>query len=205
MTDGGVGPPIPAGTDDGWVFLVRPYPSVERKKNDFWKTMEGRGGPKWSHLPTKKTEEQYMDTWSLKTPSGVNLDFQRRAMNCERSRNFPTGKCDVISGKSVGCGRPELRKDFSSPGVMNPGTREPESVLPAQRNVLNERGRVQSEGTQFFRRSPRMNHRLYYKRKNVCCILIQHLNESIELSYLTTLNTSHLQPLQMLQRPSGIS
>jgi hypothetical protein len=170
MTDGGVGPPIPAGTDDGWGFLVRPYPSVERKKMIFG-----------------------------------SLDFQRRAMNCERSRNFPTGKCDVISGKSVGCGRPAWMKDFSSPGVMNPGTREPESVLPAQRNVLNERGRVQSEGTQFFRRSPRMNHRLYYKRKNVCCILIQHLNESIELSYLTTLNTSHLQPLQMLQQPSGIS
>jgi hypothetical protein len=46
MTDGGVGPPIPSGTDDGWGVLARPYPSVERKKTDFWKTMEGRGGPK---------------------------------------------------------------------------------------------------------------------------------------------------------------
>jgi len=46
MTDGGVGPPIPSGTDDGWGVLARPYPSVERKKTDFWKTMQGRGGPK---------------------------------------------------------------------------------------------------------------------------------------------------------------
>jgi hypothetical protein len=38
MTDGGVGPPIPSGTDDGWGVLARPYPSVERKKTDFWKT-----------------------------------------------------------------------------------------------------------------------------------------------------------------------
>jgi len=46
MTDGGVGPPIPSGTDDGWGVLARPYPSVERKKTDFWKTIQGRGGPK---------------------------------------------------------------------------------------------------------------------------------------------------------------
>ena len=46
MTDGGVGPPIPSGTDDGWGVLARPYPSVERKKIDFWKTIQGRGGPK---------------------------------------------------------------------------------------------------------------------------------------------------------------
>ncbi len=43
--------------------------------------------------------------------------------------------------------KPNL-KGFSSPGVMKPGTSEPESVLPAQRNVLNERGRLQPEGTQ---------------------------------------------------------
>ena len=79
---------------------------------------------------------------------GVNLDFQRHAMNCESSRNLPTDKCEVISGKCVGCGRPEWRKDFSSPGVMKSGTSGLESVLPAQRNVLNERGRLQSEGTQ---------------------------------------------------------
>ena len=46
MTDGGVGPPIPSGTDDGWGVLARPYPSVERKKIDFWKTIQGRGGPR---------------------------------------------------------------------------------------------------------------------------------------------------------------
>ena len=69
-------------------------------------------------------------------------------MNCESSRNLPTGKCDVISGKSVGCGRPAWRKGFSSPGVMKPGTSGLESVLPVLRNVLNERGRLQPEGTQ---------------------------------------------------------
>ena len=65
-----------------------------------------------------------MDTWRRKVPRG-QLNFQRRAMNCESSRNLPTGKCEVISGKSVGCGRPESRKGNSSPGVMNPGTSEP--------------------------------------------------------------------------------
>jgi hypothetical protein len=149
-------------------------------------------------------------------------------MNCESSRNLPTVKCDVISGKSVGCGRPGWRKGFSSPGVMKPGTSGLESVLSAQRNVLNERGRLLPEGTQegasirllistgkvfvlrrgcvhiqFPRRTRRMNHSLYYKRKNVGCILIHCLNESIQLSYLPTLNISHLRPLQMLQRPNG--
>ncbi len=55
MTDGGVGPPIPSGTDDGWGVLDRSYPSVERKRIDFWKTIQGRGGPKESHLPSTKT------------------------------------------------------------------------------------------------------------------------------------------------------
>ena len=70
MTDGGVGPPIPAGTDDGWGVLARPYPVRGKKNNDFWNTMEGRGGPKWSHLPTTKTSQQYMDVWRRKTPRG---------------------------------------------------------------------------------------------------------------------------------------
>jgi hypothetical protein len=42
MTDGGFGPPIRAETDDGWGVLVSPYPSVERKKSDFQKTMARR-------------------------------------------------------------------------------------------------------------------------------------------------------------------
>ena len=70
-------------------------------------------------------------------------------MNYGSSRNLPTGMCDVTSGKSVGCGRPTWRKGFSSSGVIKPGTSGPESVLPAQRNVLNERGRLQPEGTVF--------------------------------------------------------
>jgi hypothetical protein len=55
MTDGKVGPPIPSGTDDGWGVLARPYPSVERKKIDFWKTIQGRGGPKYPHVPSTMT------------------------------------------------------------------------------------------------------------------------------------------------------
>ena len=112
MTDGGFGTLLPAGTDDGWGVLKRPWT---------------RGGG---------------------IHQGVNLDFKRRAMNDESSRNLPTGKCEVISGKSVGCGSPVSRKDNSSPGVMKSGTSEPESMLPAQRNVLNERGSLQPDGTQ---------------------------------------------------------
>jgi hypothetical protein len=41
-----------------------------KKKKDFWKTMEGREGPKWAHLPTTKTTQQYMDTWRRNTPRG---------------------------------------------------------------------------------------------------------------------------------------
>jgi hypothetical protein len=58
------------------------------------------------------------------------------------------GSTWISSGKSVGCRRSVWRKGFSSPGVMKPGTSGPESVLPAQQNVLNERGRPQPEGTQ---------------------------------------------------------
>ncbi len=70
------------------------------------------------------------------------------AEDSKGSRNLPTGKYDVISGKNVGCGRPAWRKGFSSPGVMKPGTSGLESVMPVLRNVLNERGRKQPEGTQ---------------------------------------------------------
>ena len=70
------------------------------------------------------------------------------AVNCERSRYLPTGKCDTTSGKSVGCGRVVPWKGNSSDGVMKTRMREPESGLPTQRNVLNERGRVHPEGTQ---------------------------------------------------------
>jgi hypothetical protein len=65
MTDGGVGPPIPVGTDDGWFWS-----GPERKKTDLEKTIEGRGGTKWPHLPTTKTAQQYMDTWNRQTPRG---------------------------------------------------------------------------------------------------------------------------------------
>ena len=32
--------------------------------------MEGRGGPNWPHLPTTRTEQQYMDAWRRQTPRG---------------------------------------------------------------------------------------------------------------------------------------
>ena len=70
------------------------------------------------------------------------MDFQRHVMNCGSYRNLATGMFDVTSGKRGGCGRPVWRKGFSSPGVMKPGTSGSESVLSAQRNVLNERGRL---------------------------------------------------------------
>ena len=38
--------------------------------------MEGRGGPKWPHLPTTKTAQQYMDAWRRKTPRG-HLGFPK--------------------------------------------------------------------------------------------------------------------------------
>ena len=109
--------------------------------------MRGEEGQSGRTFPPRRPRNS---TWTRGGArlQGVNLDFQRRAMNCESSRKLPTGKCEVISGKSVGCGRPAWRKGFSSPGVMKPGTSGLESVLPAQRNVLNERGRLQPEGTQ---------------------------------------------------------
>jgi hypothetical protein len=108
--------------------------------------MEGHGGPKWSDLPTTKTTQQYMDTWRWKTPRG-QLGFPKTRDELREVKEF--AECDVISGKSVGCGRSVWRKDFSSPGVMKSVTIGPESVLPAQRNVLNERGRLLPEGTQY--------------------------------------------------------
>ena len=53
---------------DGGFRLVR-TPSVQQKKQ-ISATMEDRGGPKWPHLPTTKTAQQYMDAWRQKTPSG---------------------------------------------------------------------------------------------------------------------------------------
>jgi hypothetical protein len=73
----------------------------------------------------------YNSTWTSGggRHQGVNLDFQRHVMNCESSRNLLTGKCDVISGKNVGCGRPVSRKDNSSHSVIKPGINYPESVM----------------------------------------------------------------------------
>ena len=132
-------------TDGG--FWPGRTPSVERKTMIFGRQCRREEDQSGHTFPPQRPCNS---TWTRVggRHQGVNLDFQRRVMNCESSRNLPTGKCDVISGKSVACGRPAWRKGFSSPGVMKPGTSGLESVLPAQRNVLNERGRLQSEGTQ---------------------------------------------------------
>ncbi len=87
MTAGGVGPPIPAGTDDGWGVLSRPYPVRGKKNNDFWKTMKGRGGPKWPDLPTSKTTQQYMDAWRRKTPRG-QLGFPKTRGELRELKEF---------------------------------------------------------------------------------------------------------------------
>ena len=79
MTDGGFGPPTPSVTDDGWGVLVSPYPSVEGQKTDFQRTNERRGGPKWPHLSTTKTSQQYMDTCRRKTARG-QLGFPKTHM-----------------------------------------------------------------------------------------------------------------------------
>ena len=62
--------------------------------------------------------------------------------------SLPTTQCETTSGKRVGCGRPTFWKDNSSHAVSKPWMREPESSLSVQRNVLNERGTLKSEGTQ---------------------------------------------------------
>jgi hypothetical protein len=190
-------------------------PSVKKKKQMFTPEWRGEEGQSGRTFPPQRPRNS---TWTCggARHQGVNLDFQRRVMNCESSRNLPTGKCDVISGKSVGRGRPTWRKDFSSPGVVKPGTSGSESVLPVQRNVLNERARLHQEGTQqrvsirllfstnkvfvlrvptsyavgvyfqFSRRRRRMRHILYYKRKNVYCILIKHIPSTTITDVLAT-------------------
>ena len=144
MTDGGFWPLIPSGPDGGWGV----GPSVPEQTNYIfarqWRAEEGQSDRIFqAHLPRNTTWTRGGDRHQ-----GVNLDFQRRVVNCGSSRNLPTDKCKSTSGKSVGCGRPVSWKGNTSHAVMKPGISEPESGLSAQRNVLNERGRLYPEGTQ---------------------------------------------------------
>jgi len=108
--------------------------------------MEGRGGSKWPHLPTTKTVQQYMDVWRRKTPRG-QLRFPKTRDELREFKEFADRQVRCDQWKKRWLWKPVWRKGFSSPGVMKPGTSGPESVLPAQRNVLNERGSLQAEGT----------------------------------------------------------
>jgi hypothetical protein len=102
----------------------------KEKKIDFCKTMEKRGWQKVT-VPSFPPQRPHNSQWTRGggRHQGVNLDFQRRVMNYESSRNLRTGKCDVISGKRAGCGSPVSRIVNSSRTVMKPGMNLPESVL----------------------------------------------------------------------------
>ena len=114
MTDGGFGPPIPCGPHGGWGVLVRPYPSVGRKKTDFQQTMEGRGGPKWPHLPTTKTAQQYMDAWRRKTPRG-QLGFPKTRNELRELKEFADWqvRCDQWKKRWLWKARVEERLQFT--------------------------------------------------------------------------------------------
>ena len=48
---------------------------------------QGRGGPKWPHLPTTKTAQQYMDAWRRKTPRG-QLGFPKTRGELRELKEF---------------------------------------------------------------------------------------------------------------------
>ena len=108
----------------------------------------------------------------------------------------------MTSGKSVDCRRSVWRKDFSSPGVMKPGTSGPESVLSSQRNVLNERGRLHPK-------QQRASIRLLFSTDKVFVLCLATPWVCVFPVFPTKKkNEPHLvlqteKPLQMLQRPSG--
>jgi hypothetical protein len=84
---GGVGLPIPCCPHDGWIFFGPSVPVRTAKKIDFCPTMEDPGGTKWTHLPTTRTEQQYMDTWRRKTPRG-QLGFPKTRGELRELKEF---------------------------------------------------------------------------------------------------------------------
>jgi hypothetical protein len=82
-----------------------------------------------------------------KTPRG-QLGFPKTRDELRELKEFADRqvRCDQWKKRWLWKTREEERIQFTR--VMKPVTSGPESVLPAQRNVLNERGRLQSEGTQ---------------------------------------------------------
>ena len=99
MTDGGV--------------LARPYPSVT-KKVDFCPTMEGRRRPKWPHLPTTRTVQQYMDAWRRKTPRG-QLGFPKTRDELRELKEFADRqvRCDQWKKRWLWKARVEERLQFT--------------------------------------------------------------------------------------------
>jgi hypothetical protein len=80
MTDGGFWPPTPSATDDGWGFRFNRTPPVKGKKTDFcpqWRGEEGQSG----HTFPPQRPRNSTSTRGDGRLQGVNLDFQRRAMN----------------------------------------------------------------------------------------------------------------------------
>ena len=77
------------GITDGFFWPVSTRP--ERKKIDFWPTMEDRGGSKWSHLPITRTAQQYMDTWRRTTPRG-QLGFPKTHGELLEVKEFSDGQ-----------------------------------------------------------------------------------------------------------------
>ena len=109
--------------------------------------MEGRGGPKWPHLPTTKTAQQYMDAWRRKTPRG-QLGFPKTRDELRELKEFADMKVRGDQWKKRWLWKARVEERLQFTWSDEPVTSESESVLSAQRNVLNERGRLQAEGTQ---------------------------------------------------------
>ena len=78
MTDGGFGTLIQTGTDDGWGFWARPYPSVERKKLIFGR----QGGTRRtkvaapSHHKDRVTVHGHVETQDTKGSTWISKDVR---------------------------------------------------------------------------------------------------------------------------------
>ncbi len=90
MTDGGFGTLIPVGRMmDGFFWPGRTRPRKE-KKFIFVRQWRGQEGQSDRTFPP---HGPHNSTWTRGggRHEGVNLDFQGHVMNCESSRNLPTG------------------------------------------------------------------------------------------------------------------
>ena len=96
---------------ESWVGRTRPW---GKKIIDFWEKMEGPGGPKWPHLPTTKTAQQYMDTWRRKTPRG-QLGFPKTRDELREIKEFADQqvRCDQWKKRSLWKEHVEERLQFT--------------------------------------------------------------------------------------------